>query len=122
MSLRRAAAAAVLSTALAGAGALAPVVSATAAVPSAAPSERAAAVGCVTKAEYRKITKGMTIAKVRRVTGTNGKQVSRYPLPGGSFVVGRSYKVCTSKRGGVGISFTNETGTYRVASKTVAWR
>jgi hypothetical protein len=118
VSLRRAAAAAVLSTALATTAALIPAGSATAE----APSERAAGKGCITKKEYRKVKKGMTVAKVRRVTGTNGKQVNKYALPGGKFVVGRAYKVCTSKRGAVGISFTNQTGTYRVASKAVAWR
>ncbi|WP_134741050.1 hypothetical protein [Nocardioides sp. 503] len=116
MSLRRAAAAAVLSTALASTAALAPAGSAAAD----GPSERAAK-GCVSKKEYRKLKKGMTIAKVRRVTGTNGKQVNKYPLPGGKFVVGRAYKACT-KRGAVGISFTNQTGAYKLASKAAAWR
>lgn len=118
MSLRRAAAAAVLSTTLVGTGAIASVGAATAA----APSDRAASKGCVSKAEYRKIKKGMTIAKVKRITGTNGKQVSKTALPGGKFVVGRAYKVCTSKKGGVGIAFTNQTGSYKVASKAASWR
>jgi hypothetical protein len=56
----RAVAAAVLSLGLAASPAIAPAGSATAD----APSERAAAKGCVTKAEYRKIKKGMTIAQV----------------------------------------------------------
>ncbi|WP_193606805.1 hypothetical protein [Nocardioides lijunqiniae] len=116
MSLRRAAAAAVLSTALASTAVLAPVAAASAD----APSERAGKA-CVSKKEYRKLKKGMTIAKVKRITGTNGKQVNKYPLPGGKFVVGRAYKACT-KRGAVGISFTNQTGPYKLAAKSAAWR
>ncbi|WP_134767993.1 hypothetical protein [Nocardioides sp. 1609] len=118
MSLRRAAAAAVLSTALVSTAALAPAGATTVD----ASSERAAAKGCVSKAEYRKIKNGMTIAKVKRITGTAGKQVSKTPLPDGKFVVGRAYKVCTSKNGGVGIAFTNQTSSsYKVASKSAVW-
>ncbi len=118
MSLRRSAAAAVLSTALVSSAALVPASAATADA-----SSHRAAKGCVSKAEYRKIKNGMTIAKVKRITGTNGKQVSKTPLPGGKFVIGRSYKVCTSKRGAVGIAFTNQTSsTYKVASKSAVWR
>ncbi|MEO9325285.1 hypothetical protein ABFT23_17460 [Nocardioides sp. C4-1] len=118
MSLRRTAAAVVLSLSLVGTGA----VTSSGPASAAAPSDRAAGKGCVSKAEYRKIKKGMTIAKVKRITGTNGKQVSKTALPGGKFVVGRAYKVCTSKKGGVGIAFTNQTGPYKVASKAAAWR
>lgn len=118
MSLRRAAAAAVLSTAVASTAALVPVRSATAHEP----SERAGA-GCVSRVEYKKIKNGMTMAKVKAITGTGGKQASKTALPDGKFVIARVYRVCTSKRGAVGISFTNQTSpTYKVAYKTVAWR
>lgn len=119
MSLRRAAAAAVLSTALAGTAALVPAGAATAE----APSERAAGKGCISKAEYKKIKNGMTMAKVKAITGTGGVQVSKTALPGGKFVIGRAYKVCTSKRGAAGIAYTNQSSTsYKVASKSVVWR
>lgn len=121
MSLRRAAAAAVLSTALAGAGALAPLGSATAADP-AAGSDRAAAGGCVSKAEFRKLKVGMTVPQVKRVTGTNGRQVYKTALPGGKTVIGRAYKAC-DPREGVGVSFTDEKGpTFRLAFKSASWQ
>ncbi|WP_139983444.1 hypothetical protein [Nocardioides litoris] len=123
MSLRRAAAAAVLTTAVATSGLVAPIGSATAA--SAPQVSERAGQGCVTKAEYRKIKKGMTVAKVKRITGTKGKQVSSSPLPGGQVVVGRAYKACTSKRGGVGIAFVGQAGkpgTLKVGSKSAVWR
>lgn len=121
MSLRRAAAAAVLSTAVAGAGAVTPVGSATAADPSAG-SDRAAAGGCVSKAEFRKIKVGMTIPQVKRLTGTNGRQVLKSELPEGKFVIGRAYKACTPREA-VGVSFTNEKSrTYRVAAKSASWQ
>lgn len=119
MSMRRTAAAFVLSTALATVGALAPVSTAGAVEH----SDRAAAKGCVSKKEYRKLKKGMTIAKVKRITGTAGKQtVGPIALPDGQWVVGRAYKVCTSKKGAVGISFKGPKGKYRLASKSAVWR
>jgi hypothetical protein len=117
MSLRRAAAATVL-TAVATTGALVAPGTAHAA----APAERAASKGCVTKAEYRKIKKGMTVAKVKKVTGTNGKQVSKSPLGDGRFVVGRAYKACTGKRSGVGIAFVGKDGVFKVESKSAVWK
>ena len=124
MSLRRAAAATALSTALStalAAGAIAPLGAATAADP-AAGSDRAATAGCVSKAEFRKLKNGMTIAQVKRLTGTNGRQVTKTALPEGKFVVGRAYKAC-APREGVGLAFSNEKGpTYRLASKSASWQ
>lgn len=85
--------------------------------------ERAAAKGCVTKAEYRKAKKGMTPAKVSKIFGTKGKKSGTYPLPGGGKVIGIGYKACTSKRGAVGISYTVKPGKQPALAKKVAqWR
>lgn len=119
MSTRRIAATvlttALTSTALLGAGATTSV---------AAPdADRAAKGGCVTKAEYKKVKKGMGIKKVHKIFGTSGKQSVRYDLPGGGYVVGRGYKVCTSKKGAVGVSYTVKPGkTPVLAEKTAVWR
>lgn len=105
MSLRRTAAATVLTAMIATTGA----VTSSSAV--AAPgSERAKATpGCVTKAEFAKVKKGMTIAQVKRITGTNGKQVSRQKITGYGIITGRAYKAC-KPRGGVGMSFVQKPG------------
>ncbi len=78
-----------------------------------APSASAAGKGCVTKSEYKKVTTGMAKAKVHKIFGTKGTKVT---LAEG--VEGRSYKVCTSSKGGVGILY----GDGKVVSKAAKWR
>ncbi|GAA4692095.1 hypothetical protein [Nocardioides nanhaiensis] len=72
---------------------------------SAAASVSAAAKGCVTKAEYRKVKKGMTKTKVHKIFGTSGKLVTRQSLGNGQVLEARGYQTCGSRPGGVGISF-----------------
>ena len=43
----------------------------------AAPAEAAPARGCVTKAEYKKVKRGMSPSKVKRIFGTGGKILVR---------------------------------------------
>lgn len=62
-----------------------------------------AASACVSQAEFGKIKNGMTIAKVKSLTGTNGTLTSAAGK--GSYRVElRSYKACT-KYGAVAISY-----------------
>ncbi|WP_141014540.1 hypothetical protein [Nocardioides sambongensis] len=82
-----------------------------------------AAKGCVTKAEYKKVKKGMPIAKVHKIFGTAGKQTVSVPGVGGGKVVGRAYKVCTSKKGAVGVSYVVKPGKKPVlGAKTAVWK
>jgi len=87
-----------------------------------APSAQAKNKACVTRAEYKKVKKGMTKAKVAKIFCTKGKLSSKHNLPGGQKLEARGYKVCTSKKGGVGISFLNKGKGFKLEYKTVAWK
>jgi hypothetical protein len=73
----------------------------------AAPAAQAAnkTPGCVTKAEYKKAKKGMTKAKVKKIFGTGGKQLSTASA-GGFRAEVRNYKTCV-EFGSVAITFGN---------------
>lgn len=60
--------------------------------------------GCVTKAEYRKVKKGMTPTQVKNRFGTNGKITSTFNFDGYRSLT-REYKACGSKYGSVMVSF-----------------
>ncbi|GAA5147949.1 hypothetical protein GCM10023340_21130 [Nocardioides marinquilinus] len=77
------------------------------------PADAAPSKGCVTRAEYKKVKKGMTKARVHSIFGTSGQRVT---MSGG--VEGRGYKVCTSKTGAVGVAYSKG----KLASKAVTWR
>ncbi|TYL45332.1 hypothetical protein FXB39_18540 [Nocardioides sp. BGMRC 2183] len=82
-----------------------------------------AAKACVSKPEYKKVKKGMPIKKVHKIFGTSGKQTVSYPAPGGGKIVGRAYKVCTSKKGAVGVSYVIKPGKEPVlGAKTAVWK
>ena len=85
-----------------------------AAAPESAAAPSAAAKGCVTRAEYRKVKKGMPKAKVHKIFGTAGKLGS---------VEGRGYKVCGNPRGAVGISFVKQRAgaTPKLGAKSAAF-
>lgn len=89
----------------------------------AAPVSAAAAKGCVTRAEYRKVKKGMSKSKVHRIFGTSGKRSTVAPLPNGGSVEGRGYKVCGNPRGAVGVSFVKKTAraTPKLGAKSAAF-
>jgi len=109
-------AAALTSTSVLAASTVAAEAAAPSASTSAAPSVHAK--GCVTKAEYRKVKKGMAQSKVHKIFGTKGKVGSRSNLPDGVKLEARSYKVCGSKPGGVGVSYTKKPGkSYKLAAK-----
>lgn len=71
-----------------------------------------AATNCVSKAEFRKVTHGMTKTRVHRIFDTAGKQ---------SFVMGgyesREYKTCTSRYGFVYVDYDHK----KVDSKSAFW-
>ena len=77
----------------------------------------------VTKAEYRRIKKGMAIAKVHRIFGTSGKQsfiidgVPEYDI---ADVQQRSYKT-PSKYGTVSVTYERLRGGWKVDSKMAFW-
>ena len=75
---------------------------------------------CVTKTEYKKIKNGMTLAKVKKVTGISGKRVA-IATSGGYGSQIRSLKTC-SKYSAVSISLSkNPGGAYRVDAKSAIW-
>jgi len=84
-----------------------------------APPAYADTPGCVTRAEYREIERGMTVAFVARIFDTNGRVVATI-RDGRHLTVARSYDACRS-RGRVGVVFSNRTGRLRVTDKTAVW-
>lgn len=126
MQIRRTAAAAVAAVITSSSVLAATTIAAEARPDAASAATSAASVhakGCVTKAEYRKVRKGMAQSKVHRIFGTKGRVASRSDLPDGEKLEARGYKACTSKRGAVGISFTKKPGaSYKLAAKAAEWR
>lgn len=118
---RQLAAAAALALTSTAFGAVA--VPAGAAAPESAAAPSAAAKGCVTRAEYRKVKKGMPKAKVHKIFGTAGKRSTIAPLPNGGSVEGRGYKVCGNPRGAVGVSFVKQRAgaTPKLGAKSAAF-
>jgi len=100
--------------------AIAPVLAATAVIAS-PPAAQADTRGCVTKAEYKKVKKGMKIERVHRVFDTAGKKESRAASGGYVFMV-RSYKVCNSRWSAVAVGFEKSPGTaMKLSAKNAVW-
>lgn len=76
--------------------------------------------GCVTKPEYKRVHKGMTIAQVTRTFGTAGHRDAIATSDGyGSQI--RSYTTC-SQFSAVAISFSKVPGgLYRLDAKSAVW-
>jgi hypothetical protein len=85
----------------------------TAAAANASPSPRNAA--CVTKAEFNKITNGMTRARVAVIFGTDGKTVLRLVISNHVYTT-RQYPPCP-KNSSVSVSYRDA----RVTSKSAHW-
>jgi hypothetical protein len=84
--------------------------------PSLAASSAADAVttNCVTKAEYKKVTKGMTRAKAQRVMGATPQQSFKHPQhPGATF---HDYRAC-GETGLVQLVQKNR----KIAGKAASW-
>ncbi len=90
----------------------------------AAPQSASAAgtPGCVSKAEYRQVHKGMTPNQVRRIFGAAGKMSSSANFDGYRYV-SREYRPCNSRYGMVYVSFSNDGPRTPVVldSKFVVW-
>ncbi len=76
----------------------------------ASPAE--ASAGCVTKKEFRNVTKGMGIERVHRIFDTKGRQL--FVMSG---YQSREYKVCGSQYGFVMVEFKNR----KLSSKSAYW-
>jgi hypothetical protein len=90
---------------------------------SAAPARHAKP--CVTKPEYRKLHRGDSIAKVRRVFRFAGRQT--YAISGDQYspaMQGRDYRTCAGHYGITGtasVDFTKRHGVWRITDKSVGW-
>lgn len=77
----------------------------------------AATAGCVTKAEFHKVTHGMSRTRVKRIFGTDGKQSFFY-----TGYQSRDYKSCFDpKWSSVSVDFRKRSGVWRVSSKMAFW-
>ena len=88
----------------------------------AAPAAQASGTpGCVTRAEYRHVHKGMTKVKVHQKFGTAGKRMSR-AASGGYVSEVRTYRVCHQRFSSIAISFSkNPGGVLRLDYKSAVW-
>jgi len=86
----------------------------------AVPAHATGSPGCITRAEYKKIHKGMTKAKVKQIAGTNGKREA-HASAGGYRTEVRSYKTC-SRSSAVAVSFSaNPHKPLKVDAKSAVW-
>lgn len=76
--------------------------------------------GCVTKPEYKRAHKGMTLAQVARIFGTPGTRTA-IATSGGYGSQVRNYPTC-SPYSAIAISFSkNPGGLYRLDYKSAVW-
>jgi hypothetical protein len=93
---------------------------ATSTVATAPAASAASTPGCVTKAEYKKAKKKMTVKQVSKLFGTNGRREAR-ASSGGYVSEIRTYKTC-SRYSAVAISFDKKPGgTLRLSAKSAVW-
>ena len=73
--------------------------------------------GCVAKAEFKKVSKGMRINRVHNIFDTKGKQtMSGYGM---QF---REYKTCTNPQWGfVTVDYQKKGGVWKVTGKFAYW-
>ena len=82
-----------------------------------------AATGCISRAEYKKVKKGMTRPQVKRIVGTNGRSEGRIEASQDYIIEKRLYRVCTSRKGAAELGFVSvRGGKYKLTRKTVEWR
>lgn len=82
----------------------------------------AAAPGCsVSRSEYAKIKRGMTLDRVTRIVGCSGR-TSYAQTIGGTRYVDKTYRVTTDRWGTASVSYKGTRGNpVRVTSKWVVW-
>ena len=76
--------------------------------------------GCVTRAEYRAVTKGMTKARVHKIFDTDGRRQAISTSGGYAFEI-RSYKTC-APYSAVSVGFEKKPGgVLRMSNKSAVW-
>jgi hypothetical protein len=87
-----------------------------------------AAIGdnrCITRAEFRAVTKGTTITRAHNVIDYRGSQTwysSGYPGEyGWPAEQSREYRQCGSKYGSASVDYQKQDGVWRVSSKYAYW-
>lgn len=81
---------------------------------------------CITKQEFRKVKKGITLGQVAKVVGGKGKQEyfdagypGEYGWPASQF---RSHKQCGGKYTGLAmIDYERQSGVWKVTGRTAFW-
>jgi len=66
----------------------------------------AAAAPCMTRAEFNRIHKGQSLAKVRAIVGASGTVQTDSQSPGYRYL-SKSYRVCGSRYGSAMVAWTN---------------
>lgn len=93
----------------------------------ATPAEAATNPSCITKTEFRKVTKGMSITRVKAIVGSTGSQTyydggypGSYGWPAEQW---RDHKQCNSRwgLGSAEIDYKKQAGVWRVSSKHAFW-
>lgn len=72
-----------------------------------APASAATSTACVTRAEYRTVKKGMTLAQAQRAFGARGRLTSHNVFSDGDVWQSRDWKPCGSRYGYVQVDFVN---------------
>jgi CRISPR/Cas system CMR-associated protein Cmr3 (group 5 of RAMP superfamily) len=81
-----------------------------------APAASADTAGCVSKTEYKKVSKGTNMQRVHRIFDTAGRQ--SYVGYGSQL---REYKPCGSRYGFVHITYDKRNGAWYLDSKSAYW-
>jgi len=90
------------------------------AVPSAAQAANATP-GCVTRAEYRSVSKGMAMTSVHARFGTSGHRESTASM-GGYATTLRTYKVCHQPYSSIAMTFDKKPGgVFRLSARSALW-
>jgi hypothetical protein len=80
---------------------------------------------CITKAEFRNVTKGMSITRAHNIIDYPGTQSyfdSGYPGPyGWPASQSRDYRQCGTSYGSAYIDYEKHSGVWKVDSKTAFW-
>ena len=77
--------------------------------------------GCVTRAEYRAVSRGMTKTRVHGIFDTAGTRLA-ISSSGGYAAEVRTYKVCRSPYSAVSISFDKQPGgDFKLSAKAAVW-
>ena len=91
------------------------------AVPSAAQAANATP-GCVTRAEYRSVSKGMAMTSVHARFGTSGHRESTASMGRVPATTLRTYKVCRQPYSSIAMTFDKKPGgVFRLSARGALW-